>query len=185
MSSGYQLPAKGSGYLNVSDARIANWENKWPALDIHAEIQRIITWLEDNPAKRWKTLRGAEDWMTRQAADLAKNALPESNSVPPDKSQHPAMRAERNWQEFEPSREIPREFRNAYIVFAHKITKGESAKHLRPALDDSADVWYMPVVALARVPEDPTDVAETRECFKEFRAVLEEEWSIQQAAASA
>lgn len=59
----YVLPLN-SGEHFVYEPDVAHWRELYPAVDVDAELRKMIGWLESNPSKR-KTARGVAGFITR------------------------------------------------------------------------------------------------------------------------
>jgi len=59
------LLSKDGSYLNITAAKMREWEERFPGLDLDQEINKANSWLERNKAKRWKSLGGFENWLKR------------------------------------------------------------------------------------------------------------------------
>ncbi len=66
--SGILLPLNDRTYYDVPLEKIGLWEEVYPAVEVRAELRRMIAWLDSNPAKK-KTRRGIErfinSWLAR------------------------------------------------------------------------------------------------------------------------
>lgn len=68
-------------FLNISQARHKEWSEKYPGLDIPEQVKRANQWLERNPSKAWKTLRGFEAWLQRSWENSPKAQKQDSASA--------------------------------------------------------------------------------------------------------
>lgn len=76
--------------LSISESRFRRWQADYPGVDIKAEIAKANVWLQKNPAKAWKTLRGFEGWLERAPVSRAQ-------TVSRSESKHYALVAEKNY----------------------------------------------------------------------------------------
>lgn len=64
----YTLPLIDKTVFPITDRNIHSWSEAYPSVDIHAEIKKMIVWLEANP-KNKKTRNGimkfANSWLSR------------------------------------------------------------------------------------------------------------------------
>lgn len=82
------LPCVGKGgrAYPVTAAKIAEWQESYPAVDVLREVKALVQWARDNPAKR-KTYRGAAAFFSRNLAkkqDQNPSRKPVPNGRPED-----------------------------------------------------------------------------------------------------
>ncbi len=64
MSLAIILPKSG-GYLNITAAKIAEWQEKFPGVNVEEEVREANVWLSHNKSKEWKTLQGFQSWLAK------------------------------------------------------------------------------------------------------------------------
>lgn len=60
----FQLPAIGGSAFDVTEEHLAKWRGLYLAVDVEAEVRKMIGWLDSQPAKR-KTIRGTPAFVSR------------------------------------------------------------------------------------------------------------------------
>ena len=66
--SGILLPLNDKSYYDVPSEKISMWKETYPAVNVEAELKKMIAWCDSNPTKK-KTRRGIEkfinNWLSR------------------------------------------------------------------------------------------------------------------------
>lgn len=95
-----QLIGKG-GNINLSDSRWMEFNARFPDLDLELELKKANRWSELNPSRRWKSIRGFEQWCVRASMDKPRTKREETVSF--ENSSHPSLVAERAYRGEEPA----------------------------------------------------------------------------------
>lgn len=72
------LPLLGGKRHIVTEADIAAYQQGYPAVDVRAELRKVLPWLDANPDKRSKTLQGSKQRIVRwlgRAQDRVQNRV--------------------------------------------------------------------------------------------------------------
>jgi hypothetical protein len=81
-----------NGYLNISQAKVREWQSDYPGVDIESEVKKANSWLEKNKSRRPKTLLFMTRWLARVHESNPRNQREITTS--PEDSKHAALLAE-------------------------------------------------------------------------------------------
>lgn len=81
------IPCRGEKSIEIRESNVAGWLAAYPAVDVRAQLPRMVEWCKANPKKCWTVqgaLAGVNNWLAKQqdreASEAARSASPRRNA---------------------------------------------------------------------------------------------------------